>query len=79
MIDRPITAAASIITMYGVPALIGLGGRHLKGPVGGITRFLSENALGNQVRAGISMMALQGVSSMTAAFEDKIMPKMHPK
>lgn len=37
-----------------------------------VSYFLSQNALGNQVRAGISMLTLQGVSSITTKMEDKL-------
>lgn len=79
MLQRPVTTAASLTTMYGIPLLTGriAAGNLQKANLLGkmairASRFLSQNALGNQIRAGVSMMALQGVSGMTTRFEDSV-------
>ena len=34
--------------------------------------WLTNDALGNQIRAGISMMSLQGISSLTSKIDDAL-------
>lgn len=79
MVQRPVTTAASLTVMYGLPLVTGsiasanLSKANIIGKAAiRASRFLSENALGNQVRAGVSMMALQGVSSITGPIDDKV-------
>jgi len=79
MVQRPVTTAASLTVMYGFPLVTGriasadISKANIIGKAAiRASRFLSENALGNQVRAGVSMMALQGVSSITSSIDDKV-------
>lgn len=73
MVHRPITTLATTGVLVGLP--IGLGAMsRIKNPknlFGYIGRSLTHNALGNQVRAGVSMLSLQGISQLTTKLEDQ--------
>lgn len=75
MIQRPVSSLVTALTMVGIPIIIGAFssadttkrfGKFLhKTGIQQASSWLSSNALGNQVRAGLSMFALQGVTALT--------------
>lgn len=77
--QRPITTVASAMAMVGIPAALNkltananIGKGILRQYTQNAATWLTTNAVGNQVRAGISMMALQGISPLTTKLEDSI-------
>lgn len=77
-INRPISSIGTILTMIAVPALTSVLGKGV-GSSNAILRtasflpdWLSTSALGNQVRAGISMMAVQGMNQIAAPIDNAL-------
>lgn len=77
-IQRPISTIATALTMFGVPAALNRLGA-LQGSKVGILRgigktadFLTDNAWGNYLRAGLNMMAVSGIQNIVAPVEEKI-------
>ena len=80
-IHRPISSIGTIVTMFTLPALI-TGLESAAGKVGmkasqRMFSFLNHNAIGNQVRAGLNMLAVQGIQKLTMPL-DAMLP-WHPE
>lgn len=77
-IQRPITTVATVATKVLLPIafnrLAGMKDTNVLTSLGlrWVGRQLTDNAIGNQIRAGVSMMALQGISSITSKLDDKV-------
>lgn len=77
-IQRPITTVATVATKILLPAafnrLAGVSDTNVLTALGlrWVGRQLTDNAIGNQIRAGVSMMALQGISSITSKLDDQV-------
>lgn len=77
-IQRPITTAAMVATKILIPAMLnrlaGVKDTSMLTNLGlrWVGRQLTDNAIGNQIRAGVSMMALQGISSITSKLDDQL-------
>jgi hypothetical protein len=70
MVQRPITSVATALSMVGLPLVIGGISRFKLGPVSGIAGWMNNSALGNQVRAGVSMMTLQAITPYTSKLDE---------
>ena len=82
IINRPITTVGATLAMVGVPYALNklASGKGILGNlplVHGAASWLTSNAIGNQVRAGISMMTLQGISQISAKL-DEALPWVDP-
>lgn len=79
VINRPITTVASTLMMFGLPRMLnkmtsGQGTMHAltKGALQRPATWLTTNAVGNQFRAGLSMMGMQLTSPITQRVEDAL-------
>jgi len=72
MAQRPAGTVATALTMFGTPMVLGALSRYRLGPVSGISRWMTTTALGNQVRAGVSMMATQAITPLTNSIDERL-------
>jgi hypothetical protein len=77
MVQRPISSVASVLTLVGTPLVLeklsqlnrdNLFGKGIANTAG----WMVHNALGNQVRAGLSMLAMRGVNSVTSKIDERL-------
>lgn len=87
IIQRPLTSVATVLTTVGVPALLnrlssGALIRNKDGspkvgvwsPIQKSSNWLVHNAWGNYARSALTMMATQGINSLTTKLEDTWIP-----
>jgi len=78
MIQRPITSLATTASIVMLPltfnALAGAKDTNILSKIGlrWVGKQLTDSAIGNQVRAGVSMLTLQGISSMTSKLDEAL-------
>lgn len=69
IIDRPLTTIATTITMAGTQVVLNKLSASNRW-YGEAARFLSHDAIGNYIRSPLTMLATQGVQSLTTKIED---------
>lgn len=77
MVNRPISTISTGLALTVLPVafgrLSGVTGTNTLSKAARMTgQFMTHNALGNQVRAGVSMLALQGIGKYTGRIEDAL-------
>ena len=77
--NRPLTMVGSIVTMIGVNTLLNKMSKlydttnnPIKRIIGAPSYFLTQNAFGNYMRSGITMMAVRGTNKLTTAMDTKL-------
>jgi len=81
---RPVSTIAALTAQIAIPYFIGrAGSRYTGATVGnkllyGLPRFLGENAIGNQIRAGLTMFVSQSIAPLTRQI-DEALPTYNPE
>jgi hypothetical protein len=72
MVHRPISSAGTIGVMAGLPLALGYLAGKKWGAVSIASRWLTTNAIGNQTRAGVSMMTMQAINALTDPLDQRL-------